>query len=291
MKIKANNLLDLLEQFPTEQACIDYLAAIRWPDGDRTCPYCGSAKTYSRSDGRFICGDCNRSFSVRVGTIFEGSKIPLQKWYIAIWLLMSNRKGISSCALSRQIGIRQKTAWSMLQRIRFALCSDDQEMVGGLVEVDETYFGGKEKNKHFDKKLFDRWPEGKTAAIGLRTRDGQVRLRHIDIANAPRMMSFIQDNVEEGAVLFTDEHTGYGEAGERYEHKTVSHNRREYVRGIISTNGIESVWAVLKRGFGGIYHHWRPYYTHLYLAEFEARLNMKGDDDGERLEKVLKLAA
>ena len=290
MKIKANNLLELFEQFPTEQACIDHLCKLRWPDG-RTCPYCDHKKTYDRNDGRFICGGCNRSFSVRVGTIFEGSKLPLQKWFVAVWLLMSNRKGISSCALARQIGVRQKTAWSMLHRIRFALYkADDEEMIDGLVEVDEAYFGGREKNKHFDKRLFDRWKEGKTAAIGLRNRDGKVRLRHIGVANGARMMSFIRNNVKEGAVLFTDQHDGYNEASSQYEHKTISHNRHEYVRGIISTNGIESVWAVLKRGFGGVYHHWRPYYMPLYLAEFEARLNMVDKDDGERLEEVLLAA-
>ena len=290
MKIKANNLLELFEQFPTEQACIDHLCKLRWPDG-RTCPYCGHEKTYNRNDDRFICGGCNRSFSVRVGTIFEGSKLPLQKWFIAIWLLMSNRKGISSCALARQLGVRQKTAWSMLHRIRFALYkADDEEMIDGLVEVDEAYFGGREKNKHFDKRLFNRWKEGKTAAMGLRNRDGKVRLRHIGIANGTRMMAFIRDNVKEGAVLFTDQHDGYNDAGDRYEHKTIRHNHHEYVRGIISTNGIESVRAVLKRGFGGIYHHWRPYYMPLYLAEFEARLNMVEKDDGERLEEVLLAA-
>lgn len=290
MKIKANNLLELFEQFPTEQDCIDHLCKLRWPEG-RPCPYCDSEKTYNRSDGRFICGSCNRSFSVRVGTIFEGSKLPLQKWFVAVWLLMSNRKGISSCALARQIGVRQKTAWSMLHRIRFALYkADDEEMIDGLVEVDEAYFGGREKNKHFDKRLFDRWQEGKTAAIGLRNRDGKVRLRHIGIANGARMMAFIQDNIKDGAVLFTDQHDGYRDAADQYDHKTISHNRHEYVRGIISTNGIESVWAVLKRGFGGVYHHWRPYYMPLYLAEFEARLNMVDKGDGERLEEVLLAA-
>ena len=290
MKIKANNLLELFEQFPTEQACIDHLCKLRWPNG-RDCPYCGHDKTYNRTDGRFICGGCNRSFSVRVGTIFEGSKLPLQKWFVAVWLLMSNRKGISSCALSRQIGVRQKTAWSMLQRIRLALYDiGGRDKVDGIVEVDEAYFGGKEKNKHFDKRLFDRWREGKTQAIGLRNRDGKVRLRHVGIANKVSMMWFIRNNIKKGAVVFTDQHDGYVEVSNNYEHKSVNHTKHEYVRGIISTNGIESVWAVLKRGFCGIYHHWSREYMPLYLAEFEARMNMVDKDDGERLEEVLLAA-
>ena len=202
---------------------------------------------------------------------------------------MSNRKGLSSYALARHIGVAQKTAWFMLQRIRLVLSDiDDDEKIDGIVEVDEAYFGGREQNKHFDKRLFDDWRDGKAPAIGIRSRTGQVRLRALGIADKVEMMWFIRNNIKRRSAVFTDSHNGYNDVGKDYEYKTVNHGRREYVRGIITTNGIESVWAVLKRGYGGVYHHWSRRYMPLYLAEFEARINMIDKDDGTRLETVLE---
>lgn len=166
-------------------------------------------------------------------------------------MFASNRKGISSCALARQIGVRQKTAWSILKRIRFLFSElDDEGLLDGIVEVDEAYFGGREKNKHLDKKLFDQWPDDKQPVMGLRTRDGEVRVKPMD----RDVESFVRDNVKEGAVVFTDGHTGYDGLGGDYEHKTVNHSRHEYVRGIVSINSVESTWAVMKRGYVGTYH-------------------------------------
>ena len=288
MNIKADNLLELLERFPTEEACVAHLCELRWPDGEKICPYCGENHIYTRSDGRFRCKACQRNFSVKVGTIFESSRVPLQKWFIGIWLFMSNRKGISSYALARQIGVSQKTAWFMLQRIRLVNYNMGIGLpLDGVVEVDETYFGGREKNKHRDKKLGDRWPEGKTPVMGIKQRDGMVRLEQVDNTTDETMKYFVSRNAKIGATLYSDEHQGYKEVGMAYDHDTVRHSAKEYGRGEVHTNSIESVWAVCKRGYMGIYHHWSRRHTWLYAAEFEARLNLRDEKDGARLSAVL----
>ena len=283
-----HSLLDLLKRFPTEQSCINHLAKIRWPDGVE-CPACQSRKIYTCKK-RFRCGDCKRNFSVRVGTIYEGSPLPLRKWFAAMWLLSSSPKGISSCQLAREIGVTQKTAWFMLSRLRKMIVELQRPQVSGTVEIDEAYIGGKEKNKHSNKRLRGNWKAGKTTVLGIRERGGAVRIEMAKGTDQQSLTRFTSQNVKAWSTVFTDSFDGYDQLSTLFNHHTVCHSRGEYGRGNAHTNSIESVWAILKRGHFSVYHHWSKKYMPLYLAEFENRMNMAGMNGRQRVDIMLKRA-
>lgn len=283
------SVFEFLELLPDEQTAIDLFTSVRWPDGV-TCPRCKSSRTKQIGDqNRHNCNDCRRQFSVRTGTIFERSKIPLRKWFYALYIFQVARKGISSVQLSKELGIEQKSAWRMLHKIREAM-SPDFDQLKGVIEIDEAYIGGLEKNKHSNKKLRSNWVEGKQLILGMRERDGPILIRPIPTNSKKVLETDIRFAIEEGAIVYTDEYVGYENLGNWYDHETVSHKKGEYVREEVSTNSIESVWAMVKRVHKGTYHQWSKKHGHRYYNEIAYRL-IEGSDSipiSVRLRRLLQ---
>jgi transposase-like protein len=276
----------LFEMFPDQETARVYLERLLWPDGPR-CPVCGTGdRITARKGGYYRCRQCQEDFTVRTGTVFERSHVPLHKWVYAMYLLVTARKGISSMQLAKEIGVTQKTAWFILGRLREA-CGSDFGKLAGIVEIDETFVGGIEANKHDWKKLnMGRGAVGKTAVIGMRERGGRTKAKVVASTDQETVHRVIHENVQVRSALHTDEFAAYrGLGGLFFDHETINHTAGEYSRDGVTTNSIESVFAVLKRGLIGVYHHASPKHLHRYVDEFAFRLN-EGDVKRHTLDRL-----
>ena len=279
-------LVQLMDRFATEHHAVEWFESIFWPS-DRCCGHCGSMNTYEtpkRKPQPYRCRDCKSYFSVRTGTLLESSRIPLRKWAIAIYLCLTSLKGVSSMKLHRDIGVTQKTAWFMIHRIREAWSAqDDNDYFGGPVEVDETFFGGKRANmsnqKRKELKDTGRGPVGKTAVVGLKDRETKkVSAKVVDSTDAATLIPFVEEHAANGSTIYTDDASAYNSLPmifNGYQHESVKHSVKEFVRGQVHTNGVESFWSMLKRAHKGTFHKISPKHLNRYVQEFAGRHNMR----------------
>lgn len=274
------NIIQVYKRFPTQEDCITHLEKVRW-GGKPKCPYCKSVRV-SKNEHRYHCNACNTSFSVTVGTIFHKTKLDLQKWFLAISLVLNAKKGISARQLARDIEVNKNTAWRILMQIRKAM-HEYGDLLEGIIEADETYIGGKNKNKHWDDK--DKGSQGrnnksKTPVIGVIQRGGKVRAQKARNVTARTLQSFIRANAKRGSHIMTDEWLAYkGLDRQNYKHSFIKHGQGQYANGIVYTNTMENFWALLKRGIFGQYHHLTDKHLQMYINEFCYRFNNRANKD------------
>lgn len=288
-----NSLIDIALYFDTPLKCKKALADARWRDGVVVCPFCGGVHCSHRKDGSYRCNYCKQNFSVLVGTIFENTKISLVKWFMAMYLVSSHKKGVSSCQLSRDLGVTQKTAWYILHKVR-TLYAQDSSMLQDYVECDEMYLGGRETNKHASKKTEKtqgRSIKTKTPIFGMAmpfykrvsmpngkikvVRDSKVKAMVVPDAKSETLFDAITKNVKVGSIVVTDELGSYKSIDDLYKHEYIKHSAAQYVYGMYTTNGIEGFWGQFKRMVFGIYHFVGRAYVQRYIDEAVYRWNTK----------------
>jgi len=293
MVLEFKSILDLLKAFPDEQSCIEHLEALRW-NGTPVSPFDETSTVYKCAGNRYKCKTTGKYFNVKVGTIFEDTKVPLQKWFLALYIFSSHKKGISSHQLAKDIDVTQKSAWFMLHRLRYAFEHPAfKATLGGndTVEIDETYVGGDEKNKHQNKKTEGtqgRSTKTKKPVLGMIERGGNLIAQVVDDTSKATVQPIINENIAQGSSVVTDEWRAYKGLSGNYEHAVIKHSAKEYVNGKAHTNTIEGFWSHFKRGIDGIYHWVSVKHLQSYVDEYALRYNGRKLGVSQRFNLVLE---
>lgn len=298
---KGNGFLSFASTFPTEQSCIEYYEQIRW-NGKVVSPFDETAKVYKCKNGKYRCANTGKYFDVKTGTIFAHTKLPLRYWFYAMFLFLSHKRGVSSCQLARDLGVTQKTAWNMLNKIREYMDCENQHQLSAEVEIDETFVGGKNKNRHKDKKVEKcqgRSFKDKVPVFGMYQRGGNIVAKVVPDTKAKTLTPLLEQYVSTESRVFTDGWE-YGDINSRYEQLSVDHgagfygtsyvnNEGEYI--VVCTNGIECAWSHLKRTILGTYYKVSKKYLQRYVDEFTFRFNTRNIGDFQRFELLLRNVA
>ena len=279
------SILELIRAFPDEQTCINHLEVIRW-NGNVVSPFNPESKVYNCKGNKYKCKETGKYFNVKTNTIFDNTKLPLQKWFLAIWLVTGHKKGISSLQLGRDLDITQKSAWFMLGRIRQCFGIDNEVELNNEVEADETFVGGKNINRHANKKVHGTMDD-KSTVFGMVERGGKVKGVVVPDKTTETLSTEILGTIKEGSKLYTDEFSSYKALKRIYDHQYVKHSESEYVQGRVHTNTIEGFWSILKRGIIGVYHFTSKKHLQLYVDEFVFRYNSRNYSEASRFNLFL----
>ena len=283
-----SNFFELTETFPDDASCFEYLENLIWK-GVPTCSFCGNQKKiYTLKNHKYKCSNCKGQFRVTFNTVFFSSRISLKKWFWAVYLFSSHKKGISSCQLAKDISVTQRTAWFILHRIREMMADIKPKKLKGIVMADESYFGGKESNKHKHKKVAQSGGRSlitKSAIVGMMQRDGDIIMKKVDSVDTKTITKLITKHVAKGSKVYTDEWRSYRQIP--FEHEYIKHSKREYVRGDIHIQSLEGFWSHMKRGINGTYHHASKKHIESYAHEFGFRYNTRKMNEPERFNYCL----